>query len=789
MKKCYTIALLCFISALTATSQTRYWVGPAVGIEGNWNNTTYWSTTSGGAGGASVPNGATFNVIFDEDASVNVDIAALTLNTITVTNSRNVLFYTGVSTDITVNSSSAVTPGLDIDAGSTLRDSATLNGVTFRMVFAANARGEIDGDFRLGSNPATNGSSVLTANTAGSIVNINSGGRVIFGSGGIAQTLLTSDPRNIFFNAGSFLIVDRNAGVVPIAEYNTTSTVRIIGNTTSATSLNGNPPVLGNFEYDSPNVTAATLTPFLTNGAIIKGNFRVLNTNNRKLVLVQSPVGAGTVGINVNGNFEVSGNSVVTIVNNTNRTINFDIDGNFVQSNGTISLQDNNAAAFPINFMVGENFTQTGGNFTVGSTATSASTNLFVLELNGSVNQNVSVSSVSIDNSSNQVALRMNNSAGATLLTPLSVGRMDFVAGRLTTAAASALTINNTSNAAFVINGVSDNSHVNGPVRRLTAAAALYAFPVGKGGNYRIIEVQPATAAASEYTAEYFNTAHPSSSVQMPLTGRSNAEYWTVNRNAGADAIIQLTLEGAVPNSNASMEIVVGRFTGAAWQSERGATGTSTFGNATSGSIYSRLQNTFGPYTFVFGPFGALPIKLTEFSAVKASGYNNIHWKADCTSTQAVFEIERSSDGQNFQKIETVVADRLRCQLPFDYQDRSPLAGTNYYRLRIVDVDQKSYYSRIVAVVNRTKGFELVGIYPTLITSGQLKVNITSAGRDKAELFISNVSGQVMKRMQVSVENGENIIYVDVASLAAGVYQITGINSEGQPKTLRFVKQ
>lgn len=789
MKKCYTIALLCLVSALTATSQTRYWVGPAVGIEGSWNNTTYWSASSGGASGASVPNGATFNVIFDKDASVNVDIAAISLNTLKVTNSKNVVLYTGTSTDITVNSTSAVTPGLDVDAGSTLRDSATANGVTFRMVFAANARGEIDGNFRLGADPATNGSSVLTANTAGSVVNINSGGRVIFGAGGIGQTLTSSDPRNIFFNAGSFLIVDRNGGTVPIAEYNTTSTVRVIGNTTSATSLNGNPAVLGNFEYDSPNVSAASLTAFLTNGAVIKGNFRVLNTNNRKLLLVQSPVGAGTVGVNVNGNFEVTGNSIVTIVNNTNRTINFDIDGNFIQGGGTISLQDNNAAAFPVNFMVGGNFTQTAGNFTVGSTAVSASTNLFAVELNGAVNQNVSVSSVSIDNSGNQVALRINNAAGATLLTPLAVGRMDFVTGKLTTAAASTLTINNTSNAAFVINGVSDNSFVNGPVKRRTAAAALYAFPTGKASIYRIIEVMPASATASEYTAEYFNTAHPSASVMSPLTGRSNAEYWTLNRNLGADAVVQLTLRGAVPNSNASMEIVVGRYNGSAWQSERGATGSSTFGNATSGSIFSRLQNTFGPYTFVFGPFGALPIKLNEFTANKASSYNNIHWQADCSSTEAVFEVERSSDGQNFQKIETVVADKLRCQLPFDYQDRSPLAGTNYYRLRIVDVDQKSYYSRIVAVVNRTKGFDLVGIYPTLITTGQLKVNIAAAGRDKAELFISNVSGQVMKRMQVNVENGENIIYVDVTSLAAGVYHITGINSEGQPKTLRFVKQ
>jgi hypothetical protein len=174
---------------------------------------------------------------------------------------------------------------------------------------------------------------------------------------------------------------------------------------------------------------------------------------------------------------------------------------------------------------------------------------------------------------------------------------------------------------------------------------------------------------------------------------------------------------------------------------------------------------------------------------VKANGYNNIHWKAECTSTQAVFEIERSTDGQNFQKIETIVADQQRCLLPFDYQDRTATAGTNYYRIRVVDVDKKSYFSRIVAVINRAKGFELVGVYPTLITQGQLKVSVASAGRDKAELYISNISGQVMKRMQVSIEAGENILYVDVAALPAGVYHVTGINSDGQSKSLRFVKQ
>jgi hypothetical protein len=404
-------------------------------------------------------------------------------------------------------------------------------------------------------------------------------------------------------------------------------------------------------------------------------------------------------------------------------------------------------------------------------------------------NQNLSFSSGTIDNSNAQVALRMNNAAGATLLTPLSVGRMDFTNGILTTAGATPLTINNTSNSAFVINGVSDNSHVNGPVKRKTNLAAAYAFPTGKGGNFRVIEVIPATTTSSEYTAEYFNSNHFDPDVALPLTGRSTAEFWTTSRSFGSDAAVRLTLEGAVPGAAPTDGIVVARYNGALWQNEKGTTGNALPGNSTSGTVTSQSQTAFGSYTFGFGPLSSLAIKLLTFNATKGGNYNNIHWQAECTSTQAVFEIERSTDGQNFTKIQTIVADQLRCLQPFDYQDNTASAGTNFYRLRVVDVDGKAYYSRIVAVINQSKGFELVGVYPSLITSGQLKVNITAASRDKAELYITNISGQVIKRMQVSVNAGENIIYVNVDGLAAGTYHVTGRNSEGETKTLRFVKQ
>jgi hypothetical protein len=98
-------------------------------------------------------------------------------------------------------------------------------------------------------------------------------------------------------------------------------------------------------------------------------------------------------------------------------------------------------------------------------------------------------------------------------------------------------------------------------------------------------------------------------------------------------------------------------------------------------------------------------------------------------------------------------------------------------------------YSRIVAIVGRGSGFDIVGIYPSLVTTGQLKVNVASGNSGKAEFFITNAMGQVVKKFRFSVVSGDNIFTLSLPELAGGIYQLTGYNSEGQVRTFRFVKQ
>ena len=102
--------------------------------------------------------------------------------------------------------------------------------------------------------------------------------------------------------------------------------------------------------------------------------------------------------------------------------------------------------------------------------------------------------------------------------------------------------------------------------------------------------------------------------------------------------------------------------------------------------------------TIVTSSSTPVPVKLEYFSANKKDNTNQLNWKASCTYGNAVFVIERSEDGINFKAIGNINATAVRCQLPFNFTDNNPVAGKNYYRLKITDADGKSFYSKTLVV-------------------------------------------------------------------------------------------
>ncbi len=184
----------------------------------------------------------------------------------------------------------------------------------------------------------------------------------------------------------------------------------------------------------------------------------------------------------------------------------------------------------------------------------------------------------------------------------------------------------------------------------------------------------------------------------------------------------------------------------------------------------------------------ALPISLQYLKGIRAGTGNALNWKVNCTSVSITMELERSSDSRSFKAITSITATQARCGQPFDYTDASPLKGTNYYRLKMIDVDGRVTYSPIVAIINGTSGAELVGIYPTVVRD-EAFVSVAASRSTKMQLNITDMSGRIIKTISETVANGSSLISINTANLSTGVYNITGMLDGVQTKTLRFVKQ
>lgn len=126
----------------------------------------------------------------------------------------------------------------------------------------------------------------------------------------------------------------------------------------------------------------------------------------------------------------------------------------------------------------------------------------------------------------------------------------------------------------------------------------------------------------------------------------------------------------------------------------------STATRAVFGNDYS-IRATFGTgfSGFAVGDPGLtpLPIKLISFTGLKNKGTAVLNWVTGYEYNNDYFEIETSADGSAYHKI-GVVAGKGNSgnEQSYKFTDMLPANGTNYYRLKQVDINGQFTYSNIV---------------------------------------------------------------------------------------------
>ena len=224
------------------------------------------------------------------------------------------------------------------------------------------------------------------------------------------------------------------------------------------------------------------------------------------------------------------------------------------------------------------------------------------------------------------------------------------------------------------------------------------------------------------------------------VTGTGGGTLFTIN-NGGqvyVDGDLSFTGGGShVYNNNTSSPYGF-YVNGTATSSGGGSSVTSNRGNK------NDLQNT-NPDFFNWiasQENSPLPVELLEFK-IDDKNNNVLLWSTASQLNFSHFEVEHSANGETWSKIgEVEGAGNTNEYLAYSFLNQNPFNGNNYYRLRMVDLDESFEYSPIIKSFSN-QGLSLQ-VYPNPVIDHTITLSYNFEVTSSDDLSLLDFSGNMV---------------------------------------------
>ncbi|MCU0444593.1 MAG: T9SS type A sorting domain-containing protein [Microscillaceae bacterium] len=354
-----------------------------------------------------------------------------------------------------------------------------------------------------------------------------------------------------------------------------------------------------------------------------------------------------------------------------------------------------------------------------------------------------------------------------------------------------------TSNAGLLI--IQDNalatagnavSYVNGPLRKIGDDG--FTFPVGKNGRWARIAISSLnnTNPNDYFTAEYFPQKQTFGQNIIGMNNISTVEYWILDRgNTGGgagttEARVRLHWEDAVFSGIDLLgvnDLVVAHFNGVAWEPKGG----SEAGSLPSGSVLATIANTsFSPFTFgsLTDIGNPLPVSLLSFTAQLTDNEEvELEWKTGFELNIKAFEVEKSNNGIDYAflaRLESRGNTSGENNHIYRLLDREPHDGINYYRLKVVNIDDSKQDLKIISITLTDGKAQIDNIYPNPFAE-RINLKFSLPQGDKYQIMVKDKLGRSVLN-QSGVSEGANWLELNLQGLPTSEYFLEIISSKGK---------
>jgi alpha-tubulin suppressor-like RCC1 family protein len=173
-----------------------------------------------------------------------------------------------------------------------------------------------------------------------------------------------------------------------------------------------------------------------------------------------------------------------------------------------------------------------------------------------------------------------------------------------------------------------------------------------------------------------------------------------------------------------------------------------------------------------------LPLTLIDFKATKQADNVLLQWLTHTEQNVNGFRVERKTESGDFESIGFVAAKNTSVN-DYTFTDYSPVKGVSYYRLKMVDIDGKFTYSKVIQL-SYDANIQIM-LYPNPVTD-MLYIKLSDA--QPAFAIVLNSTGQTVKKEKFT----GNAATINLSGVPKGIYTVK-INQGDKQSVVKVVKQ
>lgn len=165
-----------------------------------------------------------------------------------------------------------------------------------------------------------------------------------------------------------------------------------------------------------------------------------------------------------------------------------------------------------------------------------------------------------------------------------------------------------------------------------------------------------------------------------------------------------------------------------------------------------------------------LAVNLKQFSAENwGAAKSRVYWLVDNESSNCIYELQRSSNGLNWNTIHTQKASANADKTEYTFVDNAPFLPGTFYRLKYYELGEPEKYSIVQQVLFQND--KSIKVFPNPAVD-QVTVTIDAIKEELCQLYITDAGGKNILTKMVNLQKGSNRLELPIQQWTPGVYYI-----------------